>query len=90
MQEATSPLGSEYIFPTMLLAMADLSAELRICFSFLSLPLGEDAVLDENLQMSCCLMLLVVLLFFLFCYTVTMYIVLWVHIYIYMAVNDAR
>lgn len=82
-QEAMSPLGSEYIFPTMLLAMADLSAELRICFSFLSLPLGEDAVLDENLQMSCCLMLLAVLFFFFVTSIVTMYIVLWVHIYTY-------
>lgn len=89
MQEATSPLGSEYIFPTMLLAMADLSAELRICFSFLSLPLGEDAVLDENLQMSCCLMLLVVLLFFCFV-TLLQCILSCGYIYIYMAVNDAR
>lgn len=93
-QEATSPSGSEYIFPTTLLAMADLrykSAELRICFSFLSLPLGEDAVLDGNLQMSHCLMLSAV---FFVTSIVTMCIVLWVHIYIciyiYMAMKNAR
>lgn len=50
-QEVTSPSGSECIFPITLLAMANprhKSAELRICLSFLSLPLGEDAFLDEN------------------------------------------
>lgn len=89
-QEATSPSGSECVFPTTLLAMADLrykSAELRIGFSFLSLPLGEDAFLDENLQMSHCLMLSAV---FFVTSIVTMCIVLWVHIYFYMAMNNAR
>lgn len=67
MVQEASPSGSKYIFPTTLLAMADLrykSAELRICFSFLSFPLGEDAFLDENLQMSHCLILSAVF----FCY----------------------
>lgn len=80
-QEAVSPLGSECICPAALLAMANLkyrSAELRICLSFLSLPLGEDAFLVENLQMSCCLMISAV---FFVTSIVKMFIVLWVHIW---------
>lgn len=53
-------LREQVYLPTILLVMANLrykSAELRICFSFFSLPLGEDVFFDDSLQMSHCLML---------------------------------
>lgn len=83
MVQETSPSREQVCLPTTLLVMAYLrykSAELRICFSFLSLPLGEDVFLDDNLQMSHCLMLSAV---FFVTSSVTMCIVLWVNIHIY-------
>lgn len=53
-------LREQVCLTTTLLVMANLrykSAELRICFSFLSLPLGEDVFFNDNLKMSHCLML---------------------------------
>lgn len=82
-------LREQVNLPTTLLAVAHLrckSAELRICFSFLSLPLGEDAFFDENLQMSHCLMLSAVFFCYKHCYNVYCP----VGRYIYMAMNNVR
>lgn len=76
-------LREQVCLPTILLVMATLrykSAELRICFSFFSLPLGEDVFFDDNLQMS---HVYCYQLYFFVASTVTMCIILWVNIHIY-------
>lgn len=73
MVQETSPSREQVCLPTTLLVMAYLrykSAELRICFSFFSLPVGEDVFFDDNLQMSHCLMLSAVFFCYKQCYNV--------------------
>lgn len=82
-------LREQVCLTTTLLVMANLrykSAELRICFSFLSLPLGEDVFFNDNLKMSHCLMLSAVFFCYKHCYNVYCP----VGKNIYMAMNNAR